>query len=217
LSADEPGERVSEDRLAGLSLIGGRSSLDFVNTEGGQRSTSPDRIQDYGDLARWGAYAAVIEEDEAERLLERAAARPDEARRVHARAIEFREALFRILDAVGRGEGTQEMDRVILNREVAEALAHQRLVPHDGHFDWEIAGDEGRMDRILWILAADAADLLASDQLGRVKKCCGEHCQWVFVDESRNRSRRWCEMSDCGNRAKQRRYQRRHRKTASES
>jgi predicted RNA-binding Zn ribbon-like protein len=205
---------VSEDRLTGLSLIGGRPSLDFVNTEGGQGSTSPDRIQEYEDLARWGAYAGVIEEGEAARLLGLAAANPLEARRVHARAIEFREALFRILDAVGQGVATTAGDRAILDREVAEALAHQRLVPHDGHFDWEIAGDKGRMDRIVWILAADAADLLASEQLDRVKKCCGDHCEWVFVDESRNRSRRWCEMSDCGNRAKQRRFQRRHRKTA---
>ena len=203
-----------EDRLSGLSLIGGRSSLDFVNTEGGTRSTSPDRVQDYGDLARWGAYAGVIDEDEARRLLDLAVTDPREAKRVHARAIEFREAFFRILDALGKGEATTAGDRAILDREVTEALAHQRLVPHDGHFDWEIVEDESRMDRILWILAADAADLLASEQLERVKKCCGDHCEWVFVDESRNRSRRWCEMSDCGNRAKQRRYQRRHGKAA---
>ncbi|MGH7544036.1 MAG: ABATE domain-containing protein, partial [Gemmatimonadota bacterium] len=71
-----------DDRLSGLSLIGGRSSLDFVNTEGGTRSTSPDRVQDYADLARWGTYAGVIEEDEAGRLLDLAAADPKEARRV---------------------------------------------------------------------------------------------------------------------------------------
>ena len=203
---------MSEDRLVGLNLIGGRPSLDFVNTEGGTRSTSPDRVQDYGDLARWSAYAGVIEEEDAVRLLELAVADPAEARRIHARGIEFREALFRILDAIGEGEPTSATDRAVLDREVAEALAHQRLVPHDGHFDWEIVADQSRMDRILWILAADAADLLASEQLARVKKCCGDHCEWVFVDESRNRSRRWCEMSDCGNRAKQRRYQRRHRR-----
>ena len=201
---------MAEDRLSGLSLIGGRSSLDFVNTEGGTRSSSPDRIQDYTDLARWGAYAGVVPGGEADRLLEQAEARPAEARRVHGRAIEFREALFRILDAVRHGREATAPDRAILDREVAEALAHQRLVPHDGHFDWEIAEDDGRLDRILWILAADAADLLASEQLERVKACCGEGCEWVFVDESRNRSRRWCEMRDCGNRAKQRRYQRRH-------
>lgn len=208
---EAPGGPMNEDRLTGLSLIGGRSSLDFVNTEGGTRSTSPDRVQDYRDLVRWAAYAGVIEEDESGRLLALAAADSGEARRVHSRAIDFREALFRILDAVGHGETATAGDRAILNREVAQALAHQRLVPHDGHFDWEIVDDGSRMDRILWILAADAADLLASDQLQRVKKCCGDHCEWVFVDESRNRSRRWCEMSDCGNRAKQRRYQRRQK------
>lgn len=205
---------MSEDLLTGLNLIGGRASLDFLNTEGGTRASPPDRVRDYSDLARWATYAGVIGDGEAARLLELAAADPAEARRVHRRAIEFREALFRILDGLGRGAFADLEDRAILDREVAEALTHQRLVPHDGHFDWEIAADTDRMDRILWLLAADAADLLVSEQLDRVKQCGGEKCGWVFVDESRNRSRRWCQMSDCGNVAKQRRYQKRHGKAA---
>lgn len=205
---------MSEDLLTGLNLIGGRASLDFLNTEGATRASPPDRIQDYSDLARWAAYAGLIGEGDAARLLELAAANQTEARRVHRRAIEFREALFRIVDALGRGASANLEDRAILDREVAEALTHQRLVPHDGHFHWEMAADTERMDRILWLLAADAAELLVSEQLDRVKQCRGEQCGWVFVDESRNRSRRWCQMSDCGNVAKQRRYQQRHRRSA---
>lgn len=192
--------------------MGGRTVLDFVSTEGGERNDPPERLADYADRARWSAHASVVDDDEAERLLHEAEARPAEAARVHGRAIELREALFRILAAMAaRVEPAQE-DRAILDRELAEALAHRKLVPVDGRFAWEIAGGEDRLERILWFLVDDASDLLSSELLDRIKECGGPDCSWLFLDESRNRSRRWCEMRECGNRAKQRRYHRRRRR-----
>lgn len=202
---------MSDIDFSQLSLVGGRPSLDFVNTEGGQRNGPPERLQDYADLVRWSARAAVIDEEEVERLLRDADARPTEAERVHERAIELREALFRVFVALGIGERATAGDLAILDRELGEALAHRRLVPDDGRLAWDIVGGENRLDRILWLLVDDAADLLSSELLDRVKECGGPDCSWLFVDESRNRSRRWCEMRECGNRAKQRRYQRRRK------
>ena len=59
---------------------------------------------------------------------------------------------------------------------------------------------------MLWRLAVDASDLLTSTDLDRVRECSGDTCSWLFLDRSRNRSRRWCDMADCGNRAKARRH-----------
>lgn len=203
---------MSDIDFTQLSLVGGRPSLDFVNTEGGERNGPPERLADYADLARWSAHASVVDADEAERLLREAETHPTRAARVHGRAIELREALFRILAAMAAGGGPAQEDRAILDRELAEALAHRKLVPVDGRFAWEIAGGEDRLERILWFLVDDAADLLSSELLDRVKECGGPDCRWLFLDESRNRSRRWCEMRECGNRAKQRRYHRRQRR-----
>jgi predicted RNA-binding Zn ribbon-like protein len=50
----------------------------------------------------------------------------------------------------------------------------------------------------------DVVELLRSDRLGRLRRCVD--CRWLFLDQSRNRSRRWCRMSGCGARAKMRRY-----------
>lgn len=203
---------MSDIDFTQLSLVGGRPSLDFVNTEGGERNGPPERLAVYADLARWSAYAAVVDEDEADRLLREAEARPAEAARVHRRAIELREALFRIFAMLASGGRPAPEDRAILDRELAEALTHRKLVPVDGRFAWEIVGGEDRLERILWLLVDDAADLLSSEFLDRVKECGGPDCSWLFLDESRNRSRRWCEMRECGNRAKQRRYHRRQRR-----
>jgi len=70
-------------------------------------------------------------------------------------------------------------------------------------------GDD--LERPLWEIAHSAADLLTSGDQERVKECASTTCEWVFLDKSRNRSRRWCDMSDCGNRAKARRFQARKR------
>ena len=73
-------------------------------------------------------------------------------------------------------------------------------------YRWSWAGDCSCPERPLWQIAHAAADLLASDRLNRVRLCGSGTCEWVFLDESRNRSRRWCDMSTCGNREKARRH-----------
>ena len=60
-------------------------------------------------------------------------------------------------------------------------------------------------------IAISAADLLTATDQDRIKQCPGERCGWVFYDTTRNRSRRWCEDSQCGNRARAKRYYERHR------
>jgi predicted RNA-binding Zn ribbon-like protein len=79
------------------------------------------------------------------------------------------------------------------------------VVPRAGGFEWKWAGDEDALDRMVWPVARSAADVLVSDEGSRVRRCAGESCHWFFLDSGRNRSRRWCDMRDCGNRAKARR------------
>ena len=59
------------------------------------------------------------------------------------------------------------------------------------------------------ILAAVAA-LAGTETWSRLKACRWESCAWAFTDDSRNRSRAWCSMAVCGNRAKARAYRSRH-------
>lgn len=202
---------VSLDSLEDLELIGGRPSLDFTNTEGGERNGPPERLESYHDLVAWSLYAGVVDEPGAGRLEDLARERPREAARVFGRAIELREALYRIFVAIVSGASPAEPDLDVLDRELAEALTHLRVVPAGERFAWRFVEGDERLDRMLWTIVDDAADLLSSDTLERVKECGGDSCAWLFYDESRNRSRRWCDMGDCGNRAKVRRYYRRRR------
>jgi predicted RNA-binding Zn ribbon-like protein len=84
------------------------------------------------------------------------------------------------------------------------------IVWRRGTADW-ITAETSPMDAVLWPIVWSAEDLLVSGERGRLKTCGSEACGWLFYDESRSRRRRWCSMSDCGNRAKAKRFYHRGR------
>jgi predicted RNA-binding Zn ribbon-like protein len=88
-----------------------------------------------------------------------------------------------------------------------------RVIRNESGFTWGWDKQSDALDRMLWPVARSAADLLTSDHLNRVHQCGGKDCTWLFVDTSRNHSRQWCDMGDCGNRAKARRFYQRTRGT----
>jgi predicted RNA-binding Zn ribbon-like protein len=100
----------------------------------------------------------------------------------------------------------------LVNEWIAGAMAHARLRPVAEGFEWSWDDDDD-LNRIVWPVAKSAADLLAEGDLGRVRKCGSHDCTWLFYDTSKNRSRRWCDMKGCGNRAKARRHYEKRKKT----
>jgi predicted RNA-binding Zn ribbon-like protein len=152
-----------------------------------------------------------LNDRQAEHLLEEARRRPTEAVAMHQRALVLREAIYRIFSAISAGCPAGEDDLALLNDELSHGLARSRIVPSQEGYAWDWIGEEDALDRMLWPVVRDAADLLTSEDLLRVGQCADERCGWLFLDTSRNRSRRWCSMEDCGNRAKARRHYRRSR------
>ncbi len=126
------------------------------------------------------------------------------------RVIRFREALYRIFKALIDARKPDSADLEILNRELAEARTHERLAVRAGRLA-VVYDDAESPEHLLRVIARDAAELLTSEQLSRVRQCGGESCGWLFLDTSRNRSRQWCDMRDCGNLAKVRRFRERRR------
>jgi predicted RNA-binding Zn ribbon-like protein len=102
-------------------------------------------------------------------------------------------------------------DLVALSEAAADAASHRVLAPEQAGYAFAWPERSG-LERLLWPVALSAAELLVSDDLDRVKECATENCNWLFVDMSRNRSRRWCDMKECGNRAKSRRHYARSRR-----
>ncbi len=188
-------------------MIGGNLALDFANTVGGvdgEIEAEFENLRGYGDLIAWGVRVEVISEEVAGRLLEDARRRPLVAEATYARALAIRDCLYEIFRAVARGERPPRNSLEALQRDECEILRRARLVEKGGKFVWEWPDDEDDPGRVLMPVVHAAVELLTSEELNRVKHCA--HCRWLFVDRSKNRSRRWCTMEVCGTQAKMRRY-----------
>lgn len=211
-----------------FEVTGGALCLDLANTVDCRPTETPkERLGTYADLVAWGEQAGAIETGEARRLINAARRHPSSARAALRRARALREALFAIFSAVARGDGPRAGAIDILNGELARALRHTRLVVGKGRdargasadmggavgyrYGW--GGSAQDLDRILWPVSRSAADLLTAVRLSRIRECAAGNCSWLFLDTSRNRSRRWCDMTVCGNREKAQRHYRRSRKS----
>lgn len=194
---------------------GGDLAIDFANTVGGTRETPTEHLHAYADLAAWAKQARTIAPAEARELLREAQRRPRESEAVLRRARELREAIFRVFAARAEGARPAAADLALLNAALASAMARARVAPSADGYAWSWDAGARDLDRVLWPVARAAADLLVSERAELVKTCASDTCDWLFIDRSRNRSRRWCDMSDCGNRAKVRRYFERKRRRAS--
>jgi predicted RNA-binding Zn ribbon-like protein len=192
-----------------LALLGGELCLDFVNTVEPRGADQPQEfVVTYSDLVAWSHHAGVVTA-EAEHLLHAATAHQAEAEAVHRRAIALRETLHRVFLSIVEGQPSMARDLEPFNAALASALSYLRIVPLQVGFAWDWHVQDGDLDRMLWPIVRSAAELLTNGPLDRLKQCAG--CGWLFLDGSRNRTRRWCDMRVCGNRAKARRhYQRQH-------
>jgi len=159
----------------------------------------------------WARHAGLLDEQERKQLLLLAEEKPRAAALVFKRGLRLRAAIYRIFKAVLESWKADQADLDYLNEELRLARATQRLTRSEKEFRWDWQSHAATLDYVLWPLVLSAAALLASGDLSRLRQCGGEKCGWLFLDTSRNRSRQWCDMKDCGNLAKVRRFRGRGR------
>ena len=197
-----------------FDLSGGDLSLDFANTISRRvvQERRKDHLTTYDDLVAFARQSKALSVPEAEPLLNYAHHHQEQARAVLQEALEFREVLYRTFSALAAGSQARPSDVWKINKCAVQAMTHRNLVREDGRYRWHWLWDERKaLERLLWPISQSAADLLTSSDLADVRECDAADCAWLFLDHSRNHSRRWCDMKTCGNREKARRhYQRGH-------
>jgi len=190
--------------------------VDFVNTV--DMRTDPAQFQEklatFDDLIHWAQKHRLISDAIARRLTRRGREHSRVAGLFLDRAIALRDAIYRVLSAVAAGKRAAEGDLLAIGNEAAGFADKVRLKQSPDGFEWEWRGEEGLFERVLWPVVQAATELLTSDALSRIRECEGPGCGWILLDQTKNRSKRWCEMKTCGNRAKMRRFYERHKKEA---
>ena len=188
------------DNLDRLSWLG------FVNTV--EPRTGPvvrDALADYPAMVDWAAGAGVIHGAVAASLHRHARADPGAAEATFRGALRLREALFAVFVALARDREPAPAAVAVLHRQfrAANRAAHWEITA--AGIRWRWSGDD--LDRVAHQIAIDAVDSIGTPLTTRLRQCppADGGCGWLFVDTTKNRSRRWCSMADCGSRSKTRR------------
>ena len=192
---------------ASLKLLGGRLCLDFVNTLDWRGAEMPQEfLNTFDDLVIWSRHAGITTKTEAKQLSIAAGQAGSYAGQVLNRAIRLRETIYRLFSATAAGRDPAAEDLNFFNRNLSLSMKGSKITRTGDGYRWDNAGNKTQLDWILNPIIRSTVDLLVSDEVKKVKVCADSACGWLFVDISRNQSRRWCDMKDCGNRAKATRF-----------
>jgi predicted RNA-binding Zn ribbon-like protein len=196
-----------------FELTAGHLCLDFANTIDQRSSTNPeDKLTGYEELVAFGKQASVFSLSESRKLQREGRQDKSKASTLFQQAVDLREMIFRILSAVAVGREVSEADAGGLNDALQKLNAGSLLVPGPRQVAWRWVEKSSDVARLLGRILRSAVEVLTSDDIERVRRCAAEKCCWLFMDGSRSRNRRWCDMRTCGSQHKAKAYYK--RKTA---
>ena len=198
-------------------LVAGALCLDFVNTVGDRTATwryVRNYLKAYDDVIAWGTQSQVLGDRQAAALRALAKRRPDDAAAALERAVTLRETLHTVFSPIAAKRPIPREALASLNAQLPPLLAHSRLerTPDVARCHWAFAHDDtdtddaAPLDRVAWLVMQSATALLTSADVEHVHQCALENCGWLFLDLSKNKTRRWCAMKLCGNKSKVRQH-----------
>jgi len=204
---------IGQLKINAIRLVGGVSVLDYLNTCDGRRPGTSlaavvDKLSNLEEIVHWFLHAGLIGEAEHARCVDLVQQSSWHSLTAFKQLIGFRESLYRLFLPVALGEPVASGELDVLN-EVLVSTASQRVlisVPTGFVWSWRPFDTlDGMTAGFMGRIAVQASSLLTSPDLARLKLCALPDCDWLFVDTSKNGSRRWCQMNVCGAKEKARR------------
>jgi predicted RNA-binding Zn ribbon-like protein len=205
---------MSASALARPALLPSRADLclDYANSRYWRGSAPPtEELATLADVLAWQESKAGMPPAAVAAMRAWWRARPRQAETAFGEALGLREALYRIFSAIAGGGTPPEADMVLFNDALAQAPARVHLRRAPSGYAWQVARLRPSVADLLAPVLWSAADLLTGARLARLRRCANDKCLYLFVDDSRTGTRRWCTMSTCGNRAKAHRHYVRHK------
>ena len=192
--------------LKTLEIIGGALCLDFANTVNSRVDTEHDYLMQYSDLVSWANKVGILSPSQTSQLAKMAKQNAEEAQVALDEARRTREILYGVFSHTANDSEPPKKDMELILTAYGDSISHGQLIKQDHRYTttWKL---DQSFDALMWPIVHSAGELLVSDDLEHVKECPG--CGWLFLDTSKNQSRRWCSMNTCGARDKMRRYHKR--------
>ena len=189
------------DYKGNYKLIGGLICFDFTNTVSWRETEHPHEWFDsFDNFTKWTEITDILEKEQAKELLKTLQGSREEGERHLNKMIEIREFLFNLFNHQVREGSIRPDDLQRLGVLGQSVYNHQMLAPSGSSYQWTWRNDISPLDKIHYTVIGAALEVITRHDLSRIKKC--PSCQWLYMDMSKNKSRRWCTMEDCGNRHK---------------
>ncbi|HJQ57381.1 MAG TPA: ABATE domain-containing protein [Vineibacter sp.] len=181
--------------------------LDYANSRYWRGSEAPtDELTSLEDVLAWHGARTVVPAETLAAMRGWWRERPRIATTAFSEALAMRESLYRLFGAIAGGAAPSERDLGKLNRALSGTPARAQLRRMESGYAWQVPRLRPAVGDLLAPVLWSAADLLTSARLPRLRLCANDKCLYLFVDDSRTGTRRWCTMSTCGNRAKAHRH-----------
>jgi predicted RNA-binding Zn ribbon-like protein len=181
--------------------------LNYANTLSWRGSDEPvEKLHDLADILRWSQRSGVVRPAAIQQLTRWSRHHQAAAAELLGQAIAIREAMFRIFSAIAVGAAIPAKDFAVLKAALAEAPGRDQLARVGERCGWRVESGELSVARVLAPVLWSAGDLMLNAPSRPIRRCANEECLWLFIDQSKNSTRRWCDMNSCGNRAKARRH-----------
>ncbi|HEY6413975.1 MAG TPA: CGNR zinc finger domain-containing protein [Edaphobacter sp.] len=189
-----------------FQLVAAHPALDFINTLDWRfRECGPEELlKTYSDLVHFTEQSNLLTPTQTQHLLRTVTNR--KAAKVLGVSKELREALAETVYSRLDDRTPAANQLKILERQLQAARLHQKLHRKDSRVEWSLAGAEDAAELPLWLLSLSTSDLITSEATFMVRACDNPECRWLFLDTSKNHTKRWCDMKLCGNRMKARRF-----------
>lgn len=194
-----------------FQLVAGHPALDFVNTLDWRfrDSGAEELLTSYPELLRFSVESALLNANQARRL--RRAANEQTGAQALRSGVELREIAAQIFYALTDRTTPPVASVVKLDQLLHTAQSNHRLRWTQARMEMVWPNSESDLNLPAWLLTLSASSLLTGDAIQSLRVCANPECRWLFLDTSRNHTRRWCEMKICGNRMKVRRFKTQHR------
>lgn len=191
-------------------IVGGNSALDLVNTVSGWNHDPEDWVPDIVSFLVWVQTCGLLDTREKNDAARQAKGSLVAAERVLASVKELRFALWSLIDSLEHRKPAKPRDLLVIDERVRRLVLSEHVVVRRNKIEFAINRDISVLELPGLRVTAAALSLLKDPPAARIKTCAAQDCGWKFVDQSKNRSRRWCDMAVCGNLAKSRQYRARN-------
>ena len=193
-----------------IRLIGGARVLDFINTTNGRRPGTAlkvieERLTSFQFFFEWALHASLVSAQEFDVYKPMVFESPISYRPDLDAIIAFRECLYAVFYPLSLHQAAPDEALQQINHRFQQGVAWRVLCSVDGKPAWAwkpCTTTQELTTMVLGRLAIEATQLLVSGELHALRSCSATDCDWVFLDISKNKQRKWCQMSVCGSREK---------------